>query len=253
MKLMLITYYIVLKWWWINTWMTNVWSEIDFPLSANQASVAKITPRPVAASLPKEPPRSYRQKHKFKAKFTITNIHKNIGFDVSDDIFVYDTYNGLSGHNSRWVSVKLWILIQNPCHGLRKDKSAKRIYKTVQMLDASIIEKGHKHLLHCKNNTWALVPISGAGTSRWTPMRSWIFWVKTRVRRSNSLILRSLGLQPIPPLAPPYGMSVTAVFHVMSWARAFTSSGSTWHREFDNLIFQSSIMKYQIVNIDNRK
>nr|AFK40671.1 unknown [Medicago truncatula] len=38
--------------------MTNVWSEIDLPFSVNHASVAKTTPRPVAASLPKEPPRS---------------------------------------------------------------------------------------------------------------------------------------------------------------------------------------------------
>jgi hypothetical protein len=40
--------------------MANVISEIDFPYSANKASVAKTTPSPVAASLPNEPPRSYR-------------------------------------------------------------------------------------------------------------------------------------------------------------------------------------------------
>lgn len=78
-----------------------------------------------------------------------------------------------------------------------------------------------------KEWTCALVPISGAGTSVWIPIRSWIFWVKTRVRRSNSLMLNSPGAQPMPPFAPPYGMSATAVFQVISWARAFTSSGST--------------------------
>jgi len=35
---------------------------MDFPYSANKASVAKTTPRPVAASLPNDPPRSYRKK-----------------------------------------------------------------------------------------------------------------------------------------------------------------------------------------------
>jgi len=50
--------------------MTNVWSEIDLPFSVNQASVAKTTPRPVAASLPKEPPRSYRNKHLILSKFS---------------------------------------------------------------------------------------------------------------------------------------------------------------------------------------
>lgn len=75
---------------------------------------------------------------------------------------------------------------------------------------------------------WALVPMSGAGTSVWIPMRSWIFWVKTRVSLSSSLKLKSRGLHPIPPLAPPYGMSATAVFQVISWASAFTSSGSTF-------------------------
>lgn len=38
--------------------MTNFRLEIDFPYSASNASVAKTTPSPVAASLPSEPPRS---------------------------------------------------------------------------------------------------------------------------------------------------------------------------------------------------
>lgn len=76
--------------------------------------------------------------------------------------------------------------------------------------------------------TWELVPMSGAGISVWIPMRSWIFWVKTRVRRSSSLLLRSRGEHPMPPFAPPYGRFTTAVFHVISWARALTSSGSTF-------------------------
>jgi hypothetical protein len=42
--------------------MANAISEIDFPYSSNKASVAKTTPNPVAASLPNEPPRSYKPK-----------------------------------------------------------------------------------------------------------------------------------------------------------------------------------------------
>lgn len=84
------------------------------------------------------------------------------------------------------------------------------------------------------------MPISGAGTSVWIPMRSWIFWVKTRVNRSSSEMLSLLGSQPMPPLAPPYGMLATAVFHVMSWANAFTSSGSTCRKLTDN--------RYQIIS-----
>lgn len=38
--------------------MTNFVSEIFFPYSESKASVASTTPRPVADSLPSEPPRS---------------------------------------------------------------------------------------------------------------------------------------------------------------------------------------------------
>jgi hypothetical protein len=34
---------------------------MDFPYSARRASVEYITPRPVAASLPNDPPRSYKK------------------------------------------------------------------------------------------------------------------------------------------------------------------------------------------------
>lgn len=43
------------------TWITKVISGIDFPCSASKASVAKTTPRPVAASRPSDPPRSYSE------------------------------------------------------------------------------------------------------------------------------------------------------------------------------------------------
>jgi hypothetical protein len=46
-------------------------------------------------------------------------------------------------------------------------------------------------------------------------------------------------LHPIPPLAPPYGMSATALFHVINWARAFTSSGSTFQEQIRSHQHQS--------------
>lgn len=42
-----------------STCMTNRCPDTPFPCSLSKASVAKRTPRPVAASLPREPPRSY--------------------------------------------------------------------------------------------------------------------------------------------------------------------------------------------------
>jgi len=45
-----------------STCMTNRCPDTPFPYSLSKASVAKRTPRPVAASLPRDPPRSYIEK-----------------------------------------------------------------------------------------------------------------------------------------------------------------------------------------------
>lgn len=134
------------------------------------------------------------------------------------------TYNGLSCDDSRRVTMKFWVLIQNPCHSLYMNKR-------IAMLATWGNDKNIEKWIIEDYKTWAFVPMSGAGMSVWIPMRSCIFWVKTRVRRSSSLLLNSFGLHPIPPFAPPYGISATAVFQVISWARAFTSSGSTFQNK----------------------
>lgn len=56
------------------TWITKVDPEMHFPYSASRASVAYITPRPVAASLPSDPPRSYNNKQK-RVKMIITIVY----------------------------------------------------------------------------------------------------------------------------------------------------------------------------------
>jgi len=48
--------------------MTNLWPDTLFPYSLSKASVAKRTPLPVAASLPRDPPRSLIQNEKFEMK-----------------------------------------------------------------------------------------------------------------------------------------------------------------------------------------
>ncbi len=48
-------------------------------------------------------------------------------------------------------------------------------------------------------------------------------WMNLRVRRSSSAGLISHGTQAMPPLAPPKGMSTSAVFQVISAASARTS------------------------------
>ena len=68
---------------------------------------------------------------------------------------------------------------------------------------------------------------SGAGMSSRGPMNICIRSVKRRVRRCRSPGVRSRGSQSTPPLAPPKGRSMTAVFQVMREARARTSSRST--------------------------
>src|SRR5437879_13813042 len=57
-------------------------------------------------------------------------------------------------------------------------------------------------------------------------------WVKRRVSRSSSSFESRLGSTVTPPFAPPNGMSMSAVFHVMMAARPSTSSwsASRWQR-----------------------
>src|SRR5216684_7177516 len=57
-------------------------------------------------------------------------------------------------------------------------------------------------------------------------------WVKRRVRRSSSSFESCFGSTATPPFAPPNGMSMRAVFHVMMVARPSTSSWSAsgWYR-----------------------
>jgi len=52
-----------------STCMTNRCPDTLFPYSLSKASVAKRTPRPVAASLPRDPPRSYIEKNKVQLFF----------------------------------------------------------------------------------------------------------------------------------------------------------------------------------------
>ncbi|OLB11703.1 MAG: hypothetical protein AUH07_09225 [Gemmatimonadetes bacterium 13_2_20CM_70_9] len=74
--------------------------------------------------------------------------------------------------------------------------------------------------------TWALVLTSGAGMSRYGPSTIEMRWVKRRVRRSSSSFESFFGSTVTPPFAPPNGMSMSAVFHVMMAASPSTSSWS---------------------------
>jgi hypothetical protein len=74
--------------------------------------------------------------------------------------------------------------------------------------------------------TWALVLTSGAGMSRCTPSTWLMARVNRRVMPSSSCAVMPVGSTAMPPLAPPNGSSMSAVFHVMSDARARTSSRS---------------------------
>lgn len=184
------------------TWITNVKPWIDFPYSARRASVAKTTPRPVAASLPNEPPRSYT-----KVIQQLLHIKKLKTLVINHT----ETSNYQQIRNSEWYNQK-----------------HKSLTMGFPVTTAGEWPWNLEYSSRIQAMVWALVPMSGAGTSVWIPIRSWIFCVKTRVNLSSSLKLKSRGLHPIPPLAPPYGMSATAVFQVISWASAFTSSGSTF-------------------------
>ncbi len=77
--------------------------------------------------------------------------------------------------------------------------------------------------------TWAFVLTSGAGMSWLGPMNTCRRSTKVRVMfsRSRCDVDGERGSQSMPPLAPPYGTSTTAVFQVISDASARTSSRST--------------------------
>ena len=75
---------------------------------------------------------------------------------------------------------------------------------------------------------WAFVFMSGAGMSRYGPITWPIPLANRRVIRWTSLSLIPVGSTAMPPLAPPKGTSSNAVFHVMSDARARTSSRSAF-------------------------
>ena len=74
--------------------------------------------------------------------------------------------------------------------------------------------------------------MSGAGMSRCDPRISEILLVKTLVSLSSSSFSSSKALHVTPPLAPPNGISASAVFQVIKAARARTSSISAvgWNR-----------------------
>src|SRR2546427_8013870 len=74
---------------------------------------------------------------------------------------------------------------------------------------------------------WLSVYTSGAGMSFSGPMMIEISDAYRRVMRSSSSFDISFGLQMTPPLAPPYGMAMTAHFHVIQQERARTSSRET--------------------------
>jgi hypothetical protein len=80
--------------------------------------------------------------------------------------------------------------------------------------------------------TWALVLTSGAGMSRVGPRIFWILSMNERVIAWSSERSSFSAGTLTPPLAPPKGMFATAVFQVISEARARISSTSTsgWYR-----------------------
>ena len=79
---------------------------------------------------------------------------------------------------------------------------------------------------------WALVPMSGAGMSRFGPTSLEILSISARAIPSSSCSLSPRVSTLTPPFAPPNGMPATAVFQVIIEARARTSSTSTsgWKR-----------------------
>ena len=75
--------------------------------------------------------------------------------------------------------------------------------------------------------TWPLVPTSGAGMSYSGPMFEPSACVNRRVMRSISACECWRGMNLMPPLPPPNGMSCSAHFQVMAAARPLSSSSAT--------------------------
>ncbi len=74
---------------------------------------------------------------------------------------------------------------------------------------------------------WALVPMSGAGMSKLTPMYLRRLFVNLRVTRSCSSSESPCGSTLTPPFAPPNGTSATAHLNVIQVARPAHSSWVT--------------------------
>lgn len=70
------------------------------------------------------------------------------------------------------------------------------------------------------------VPTSGAGMSFSGPTIGISSLAYRRVSRSSSCRDSTCGSTATPPLAPPYGMPMSAHFHVIHIASALTSSRS---------------------------
>ena len=86
--------------------------------------------------------------------------------------------------------------------------------------------------VHSQKNEWIDIDllhctIQGEQTS--SRHQSYLVYVKKGVTGSKSPYQKQM-LQALleGALAPPYGILATAVFHVISCAKALTSSGSTW-------------------------
>src|SRR4029453_6612443 len=79
---------------------------------------------------------------------------------------------------------------------------------------------------------FGVVLTSGAGTSTWGPITSAMARMKARDRRSSSASDSSLGSNWTPPLPPPKGMFISAVFHVIKAEKHRISSRLTfgWNR-----------------------
>src|SRR2546425_10120925 len=75
---------------------------------------------------------------------------------------------------------------------------------------------------------WLSVYTSGAGMSFSGPMMIEISDAYRRGLRSSSSFGISFGLEMTPPFAPPYGMPMTAHFHVIQQERGRTSSRETF-------------------------
>ena len=73
----------------------------------------------------------------------------------------------------------------------------------------------------------AFVPTSGAGMSVSGPMLSPSAWKNRRVMRWSSSRETLRGSNFTPPFPPPYGRFMSAHFHVIIAASAFTSSSDT--------------------------